>query len=234
MPRKPRPLAREIQHFRDDRIYIIACDDTYAPQQYFDCFTKDFLGKRMQIHVIPTTDGTSAAEHVLDRLLEVNYESYDERWLILDTDHYIEGSHQRSFQNALAKARQNDVKIAVSRPCFEFWLALHHLEIDSPHLSDITNASHVEAILKTLFNGFNKTKLCEDHFPLTLVPDAVRRAEVLDLDCEGGNAPKSNVTRVYKIWKSIVGNATLQQLPEELHLLKKSLSGLNTVSVREL
>ena len=30
------PLSRDPHTFRDDRLFIIACDDTYAPKQYFD------------------------------------------------------------------------------------------------------------------------------------------------------------------------------------------------------
>ena len=57
------PLSRDPHTFRDDRLFIIACDDTYAPKQYFDFFRLP----RIQVHVVPTTDGTSNAQAVLDR-----------------------------------------------------------------------------------------------------------------------------------------------------------------------
>ena len=34
--RKARPLKRDGTRLRDDRLFIVACDDTYAPKQYFD------------------------------------------------------------------------------------------------------------------------------------------------------------------------------------------------------
>jgi hypothetical protein len=34
--RKPRPLKRDADSLRDDRLFIVACDDTYAAKQYFD------------------------------------------------------------------------------------------------------------------------------------------------------------------------------------------------------
>jgi hypothetical protein len=67
---------------RDDRLFIVACDDTYAPKQYFDFFRIT----RIQIHVVPTEDGTSAAEHVLGRLQGIDHDDDDELWLPLDTD----------------------------------------------------------------------------------------------------------------------------------------------------
>ena len=66
--RQPRPIPsrdKDPASLRDDRLFIIACDDTYAPQQYFGFFRMT----RVQIHVIPTVDGTSAAQAVLERLL---------------------------------------------------------------------------------------------------------------------------------------------------------------------
>src|SRR5260370_30800757 len=122
--RKQRPLARDRQTFRDDRLFIIACDDTYAPKQYFDFFRI----ARIQVHVVPTTDGTNSAETVLDRLLEYDHEGFDERWLVLDTDHYTQGPHLQSFTRALARARQVGVRVALSKHCFELWLLLHHIE----------------------------------------------------------------------------------------------------------
>jgi predicted AlkP superfamily phosphohydrolase/phosphomutase len=68
--RKARPLKRDDASLRDDRFYIVACDDTYAPKQYFEFFKIP----RVQVHVIPTVDGTSAARHVLERLLQFEHE----------------------------------------------------------------------------------------------------------------------------------------------------------------
>lgn len=71
--RKPRPIPtrdKDPDSLRDDRLFIVACDDTYAPQQCFGFFRLT----RVKIHVVPTLDGTSAAEHVLERLLSFEFE----------------------------------------------------------------------------------------------------------------------------------------------------------------
>lgn len=44
---------------------------------------------------------------------------FDEVWCIFDVD-----SHPY-LQKAIAEARQSDIDIAVSNPCFELWLVLH-------------------------------------------------------------------------------------------------------------
>jgi hypothetical protein len=125
VPRQPRPLIRDNASLRDDRLYIVACDDTFAPKQYFDFFRL----ARVQIHVVVTPpDGTSAASHVLGRLLRFDYEEDDERWILLDTDHCVQGTHLAGFAATLRQANRQRVNVALSKPSFELWLLLHHVE----------------------------------------------------------------------------------------------------------
>ena len=84
--RKNRPIPsrdKDPEILRDDRLFIVACDDTYAPKQYFGFFRLP----RVHVHVQETTDGSSVAQYVLERLLSYEYEDDDELWMLLDTDH---------------------------------------------------------------------------------------------------------------------------------------------------
>jgi RloB-like protein len=136
--RQSRPLKRDSETLGDTRLFIIACDDTYAPKQYFGFFRL----ARIQIHVIETQDGRSSAEHVLERLATFDHEPDDELWMLLDTDHYAQGTHLQSFRAALQKAKQRGVRVALSRPCFELWLLLHHLEETA--VGSLSKAADVE------------------------------------------------------------------------------------------
>ncbi len=216
--RTPRPLFRDAGGYRDDRLFIIACDDTYAPKQYFDFFRIP----RVQVHIVATTDGSSAAEHVLNRLLEVDHEEDDERWLLLDTDHYILDNHIGSFARALQKARQAGVRIALSRPCFEFWLLLHHIK--SGDAAGLANASEVELKLKEVLGAYNKRRLLAEHYTLRGVVHACQEAKALDTPTAQSDRPETNTSRVYKIWESIIRSASPAQCPEILRDLKSSLS----------
>jgi hypothetical protein len=118
--RQPQPLSRETQTDRDDRPFILAYDDTCAPKQYFDFFRIP----RIRVHVVPTQDGSSAAKHVLDRLLAVDHDADDELWLVLDTDHCIHGEHLAGFTQTLAEAPRQGVRVTLSRPSLELWLLL--------------------------------------------------------------------------------------------------------------
>ena len=111
---KPRPIPsrdKNPDRLRDDRLFIIACDDTYAPDQYF----KFFKLTRVHIHVVPTQDGTSVAAAVLARLLEFKHDDDDERWMLLDTDHLTQGTHLPGLVRALRDAEDKGVRVALSK-----------------------------------------------------------------------------------------------------------------------
>lgn len=209
-PLKARPLARGAGTLRDDRLFLVACDDTYAPKQYFS-----FLRlSRVQIHVVETDDTKSAAVYVLERLKKFSVEDDDERWMVLDTDHCVEPNHFPSFNKALTEARQAGIKIALSKPCFELWLLLHHL--DEGAVTALANAAKTEARLREVLGEYNKCNLKSEHYPLASIASAITRAERLDAQVQGGNRPAENTTRVYQLLKAILASIPVAQRPEEL------------------
>jgi hypothetical protein len=211
-PRQPRPLTRDGAHLRDDRLFIVACDDTYAPKQYFDFFRLH----RVQVHVVATTDGSCAAADVLGRLLRYKGEAEeeDELWMLLDTDHYTQGTHLPSFAGTLSEARRHGVHVALSKPSFELWLLLHH--VAETDLGELPAAKDVEATLRATLGQYNKTNLKREHYPLASVCDACNRAKRLDATVAGGEIPLQNTTRVYQLLKAITTKAHPGQLPPEL------------------
>jgi hypothetical protein len=182
--RRPRPLSRDKQTFRDDRLFIIACDDTYAPAQYFGFFRIP----RIHVHVVPTLDGTSHAQAVLTRLLEFKHADHDERWLVLDTDHCTQGQHVAAFMEALKRAGEQGIRVALSRPCFELWLLLHHAEEQG--VAGLENAAAVEGKLREVLGEYNKSRL-ENRYSLVNVASACQRAHRLDGTVGGGADSRS-------------------------------------------
>ncbi len=213
-----RPLARDVGSLRDDRLFIIACDDTYAPKQYFGFFRL----QRVQVHVVPAENGLSAASHILERLLQFDHEEDDERWLVLDVDHALQGTHIPAFMQTLTRARQVGVRVALSRPCFELWLLLHHMsQIDTDGLS---TADEVIAQLRSTLGSYNKTRLQAEHFPLRLVADAIPRAMALDEPPYAGDVPAGVGTHVYRLWLAIIDSIHPTQFPEELRTVVRSIN----------
>lgn len=118
-----------------------------------------------------------------------------------DTDHCVRGEHQANFIATIKEADRKGVKVALSRPCFEIWLLLHHTE--ETNVRGHANCQEVENALKLILDSYNKTKLRSEHFQRSQVDEAFQRAERLDLQVVGGDIPASNTTRIYKLWRAI-------------------------------
>lgn len=222
--RKARPLTRDQSDFRDDRLFLVACDDTFAPQQYFDFFKLT----RVQIHVIPTQNSDSHAQYVLGRLMAFEHDTDDELWMLLDTDHCIKPDHKTAFISAIKEAKARGVNVAISRSCFEVWLLLHH--VDESDVVSLANAADTEKALRKVLGEYNKTKLKSEHYPLMSVLAACQRAERLDQTVGGGDVPEGNTSRVYLLWKAIAAKALPSQLPIELQPLLISMPAARLIS----
>ena len=202
---KARPLVRETATYRDDRLFIVACEDTYAPKQYFDLFEIP----RVQIHVVPTVDGRSSPQYVLERLLDFEHEEYDERWLLLDVDHRGAGPHVRNLVQTLSEARRQRVNAAICNPCFELWLLLHHKdEYDCNRFADCAD---VEGALREAFGSYNKRRLLPQQFTRRSIADACARARRLDQSM----IPEGCSAQVYRLLEAILTGAAPHQLPSE-------------------
>jgi len=80
--------------------------------------------------------------------------------MLLDTDHCTQGNHFASFISAISEAKQKDVGVALSKPCFEIWLLLHH--VDKTAIVSLVNAEQTESALRVALGQYNKTKLKTD------------------------------------------------------------------------
>jgi RloB-like protein len=174
---------------------------------------------RVKVYVVPTEDGSSAGQHVLTRLEDFEHEEDDERWLLLDTDHYVESNHVGNFVEVIKQAHKKGISIALSNPCFELWLLLHHEE--EKFAEDLKDCADTVAALRAKLGGYNKTRLRSEHYSLPSVVAACQRAERLDASVAGGGIPDGTTTRVYQLVKAIVASALPSQLPEQLRALKQ-------------
>jgi hypothetical protein len=209
--RKPTRIGRAQREARDDRVFLVATEDTHAPAQYFE----GLAFPRLKVFVLPAEDGRSAPGHVLDRLREAfasaqqrkEVQANDEFWLLLDTDHWIKGTNLPGLLDALQQAQKAGFRLAMSNPCFELWLLLHHEDV--PAGTSFGKCAEVGARLRAALDGYNKVKLRAEHFPRKSIPAAIQRARGLEAtpDSPGGHWPEKAGTRVYLLLESISGKA---------------------------
>ena len=204
-------IGRAEREFRDDRFFVVAAEDTYAPDQYFDGLSIP----RVKVLVIPTPGGSghSAPIHVVERLKEAKrllkekgeIQADDEFWVLVDTDHHFEDSHIAGTIRALKEASHAGFFHAVSNPCFELWLLLHHEEL--PAGTAFANPQQVEDRLRQVLGSYNKRSIQSERFTLDGARLAIARARVLESnpDNPSDDWPAANGSRVYRLMERVLG-----------------------------
>jgi hypothetical protein len=199
--RQGRPLRRRPDREVSAALVYIASEDRYAVDQYF----RAFQSTRVRVVVFPTEDGKSAASHVLARLKEnmsagdFNVEDGDTAWIVCDVDRQPE----KHLSPVCTEAKQANVRLAFSNPCFEYWLLLHHTDVTdeaiakrassrgavAPKRRPLT-AEDCAAWLREVLGSYDKTALVPEHFHPHLAT-AITRAGAPE-----GRWPKRHGTHV--------------------------------------
>lgn len=204
MPRESRPLDRDGgQRLRDASLLVIASEDRYAAKQYFDRFS----GRRIQVVVLPTEIGDSSPAGVLERLnrFRGRYQLLpdDRLWLCLDSDHWIEPDHISGLHRVLGACHKASIRVALSCPCFDFWLLLH--VTDEPAVAEAVGSPTCRQVgerIREVLGTYNKRRV--DLLPLTesQVRAAMERARSRWGTVEG-EIPTSPSTGVHRILDDI-------------------------------
>jgi hypothetical protein len=100
--------------------------------------------------------------------------AFDEVWCVTDVDHYEREGGKVTAALALAG---DDIRLAISNPCFELWLLLHH-EDCATHCAD---CREVHARLRKHLPQYDKTRLRFGDFAAGL-DEAIHRAGKLGAD----------------------------------------------------
>jgi hypothetical protein len=123
------------------------------------------------------------------------YRDFDEAWCVVDVDRFeIEG---QKVTAACAAATAAGIRLAVSHPCFEYWLLLHHTDSSTP----TPKCDTVVNRLRRYVSSYNKTKLRFDDFRLGVV-DAVARAR--KRDHTGEDWRRNPSTGVWRLVEKII------------------------------
>ncbi|MGW7294286.1 RloB family protein [Streptomyces xiamenensis] len=96
-------------------------------------------------------------------------EDFDQVWCVFDVDDYLD------IPQAVKKARDLGIELAVSNPCFELWLLLHHTH----HTAHVAGYRQLAGLLGKHVPAYDKAKI---NFPRDFGPSwatAVERARDL-------------------------------------------------------
>jgi hypothetical protein len=191
--RKKRSLNRDIPHHKDTSIIFIGIEggsEESREARYFDIFNEEDI--KLQFKEIPCEENRSSPQHVFNHLKdEIKKEPLrddDEIWVVIDVDRYQE--HLPEVARLCVDAGFN---LAVSNPCFEFWLLLHFRDPKRQYKSckEVKKPFSIEMDS----DPNNSEGYYEIFYPK--FEDAVKRAKSRDLEEE--RWPNKNGSRVYKI-----------------------------------
>ncbi|HEX6684778.1 MAG TPA: RloB family protein [Candidatus Limnocylindrales bacterium] len=188
MARMPREIPLRRQPFREPkRTVLIFCGAKRTEPDYFEGLKVSLRTASVTIKVkregVDPVRLVRAAADLRDRRPGV----YDEVWCVTDADEF-------DIPAAVSAAKRRGVNLAVSNPCFEVWLLLHHAECQA----HCRGYADVLSRLKRHVPGYDKTALDFAVFA-DRVGDAVERAEKLDpTGTDFGRNPSSGVWMLAK------------------------------------
>jgi hypothetical protein len=194
--RERRPARIEPSRRPRKRILVL-CEGQNTEPQYLLGFKRWCRNPLVEVvvdaeHGVPLTlvrrakDARLEAERRAARERDENV-AYDEVWCVFDTD---EHPH---LEQACQMARDNEIEVALSNPCFELWLLLHFR--DSPGMQ---GRKDVGRLLRKHVSEYDKRVDFGDYLPGygAAVERARRLAAAARDDEEDGRNPTTGVHRL--------------------------------------
>ena len=196
---RSRRLARSQRPQPPGKSLLVVCEGT-TEQEYIDELARHIGNPSVQIRFCrdrgtPDTIIALAQKEVRNQVANRNPD-YDEIWCVFDRD-----DHDH-FNGPIQTASDRGYKLAVSNPCIELWLLIHHRAAPGQLHRD-----HVKRMLKQFDANYDK------HISFGLYQDGIRNAvetsHRLDvMAVEDGEQPFGNPsTSFYKLVVSLAARA---------------------------
>lgn len=183
--RRSKPLKRKSETRQERKTIIVFCEGEKSEPNYINALKKlPDIAMNTSINIeldpaqgVPLTLVRNAISRNSDP-------EVDECWCIFDVEW---PQHHPNLKEAIQLARANDIKLAISNPCFELWLILHHQDYNR-----FVNTPNAERESRALDGRSGKSINASQYMPLR--DKAVRRARLLDHkhQRDGSNFPENN------------------------------------------
>lgn len=194
----------------DPKLIVIATEGHLTETKYFEelsshCRNVSPAGARVLV-LERTEPGESAPNHVFSKLTDYEKKNgmgaEDEFWMVIDRDRWTDAMLAQLAQ----LCDQKQFQFAMSNPCFELWLLLHHLDPASLQMDEfelkVSSPANTKASVREYVEGFDHTDLKFDDFKDGVV-DAVLRCEILDVD-KAARWPNTVGSRVYRLVQKLL------------------------------
>ena len=130
--REDRSLRRRVAFRTPRRTFLVFCEGTKTEPDYIEALrqepaVRDLASVAIRIEAsgaVPLTLVNAAAEARVRSFRE--HGEVDEVWCLFDVE---QPRNHPDLDKAIERARGSNVRLAVSNPCFELWLALHFQDL---------------------------------------------------------------------------------------------------------
>ena len=207
---RERPKARRLknQSLEPNKNILVVCEGV-TEESYINWYRNKCRSKLVKVKIADNNYSTprELVNFAKELQLENRRESkksnnifvvYDEIWCVFDRDKHP------YFENAIQKAKANDLKLAISVPCFELWLYLHLY--DNPGMQNHTKMLEILKKYKPSYEKGNKFNF-EENFTGKQISEAIKRSKALQKQAELDNEDYRNpVTYMFALCESIADN----------------------------
>jgi hypothetical protein len=127
-PKSKTDLERRPPFREPRRRILIVCEGKKDEPNYFEGLRSKLRLSTVEIK-IAGKECDPVPMKVTEYAIEKKKDGYDTIWCVMDVDN----RHNNTLPKAIKKAKSENIKIALSNPCFEYWLLLHFEKI-SPQM----------------------------------------------------------------------------------------------------
>ncbi len=218
--RQTRNLARAPKKLRERRRILIVCEGRETEYNYFRGLKReeDCRRQRFVLKVVRGKGGSArdTVEKAVSRQTQGEVSAagkYDEVWCIIDVE-ILEKHHAKPLKEAREMAQREGIKLALSNPCFEYWLLLHLEKSARVYSTTDKLRRDLNRAWKKLFRSEYEKTNPEIYAKLASGRDgAVANAREMlksDVDSENGVVARNPSTNVYRLVEHLLAGA-----PEE-------------------
>lgn len=154
---------------REPRVrLLVVCGGLCTEPDYFNGLKARMRNPAVTVKVLKKGE---APKNVVDYACSprvVGTDEFDQVWCVVDADDF-------ELDDAARAAAKASIALAVSNPCFELWLLLHHCDYRKP----LADARAAQRELQRHVPAYRKEELRFDDFAAG-IRDAVIRAKQLD------------------------------------------------------
>lgn len=186
-------------NYRQLRIlFVITTEGIKTEPEYFYFLVKKLNSQQINIKLESLSSKKHSPKEVLKTmerwLKNNNLRDKDEAWLVIDRDNWEENEIKELYQWS---KKQENYDLAVSNPCFEYWLLLHFEDGKGINIHGKCKDS-----LNKYLPNYNKADLYTKKLE-NKIQDAINHAKQKDIPpCQ--DYPKIHGTTIYRLVEKLI------------------------------